>query len=132
MNTTLSVDGDLKVYFRDIAEFLGESFDRIFDNCEDFPKVENFEQFWAWIRRYQVSASLFHSAYPDLTVPRIKQLQDFKHRFDRFVETVRSPTGRKVDGIDDLFDAFLRENQQYGQGFPAPGGVYTAADDREA
>ncbi len=122
--TLVIFDGDLKVYFRDIAEFLGEFFDRIFVNCEDFPGVGKFEEFWTWIRRYQISSDLFSSAYPDLAVPDIKHLQEFKARFDAFVKTVRSPTGRKVDGIDDMFDAFLRENGQFGMNFPAPGGVY--------
>ena len=122
--TMVVFDGDLKVYFRDIAEFLGESFDRIFENCEDFPDVGNFEAFWSWIKRYQISADLFHAAYPDLTVPRIKYLEEFKRRFDLFVETVRTPDGRKVDDMNDMFDAFLKDTQQYGVNFPAPGGVY--------
>ena len=129
--TIVNFDGDLKVYFRDIAEFLGEYFDRIFENCEDFPTVSRFEEFWQWIRRYQISADLFHSAYPDLTVPRIKHLQDFKRRFDEFVDQVRSPTGRKVDNLDDLFDQFLRETSQYSHDFPAAGGVYLAANRQE-
>ena len=122
--TLVVFDGDLKVYFRDIAEFLGEYFNRIFENTEDFPGVEQFEDFWSWIRRYQISADLFHSAYPDLTAPRIRQLQDFKHQFDLFVEKVRPPSGRKVEDMNDLFDAFLRENNQKPSNFPAPGGVY--------
>ncbi len=122
--TMVEFDGDLKVYFRDIAEFLGPYFDRIFDNCEDFPSTRNFEDFWAWIKRYQISSDLFHCAYPDLTAPRIKYLQEFKRQFDLFVDKVRTPTGKKVENMDDLFDEFLRESQQFGRDFPAPGGVY--------
>ena len=122
--TLVIFDGDLKVYFRDIAEFLGEYFDRIFENCEDFSSLSEFEEFWSWIKRYQISSDLFHSAYPNLTVPRIKYLEEFKRKFDLFVETVRTPTGRKVEDMNDMFDAFLRETQQQAQNFPAPGGVY--------
>lgn len=122
--TLVIFDGDLKVYFRDIAEFLGDYFNRIFENTEDFPGVQDFDAFWSWIRRYQISADLFHSAYPDLTAPRIKYLQDFKHQFDLFVEKVRTPTGRRVEDMNDLFDEFLRQNQQRAADFPAPGGVY--------
>ncbi|HTR83190.1 MAG TPA: hypothetical protein VMI56_01840 [Reyranella sp.] len=124
--TLVEFDGDLRAYFKDIAQFLGSLFDQIFVNCEDFPGTSKFEEFWQWIRRYQVSSNLFYPHYRDLSVVRIKQLQDFKRRFDDFVARVRSPTGRKVERIDELFDEFLRESQQYGENFPGPGGVFEA------
>jgi hypothetical protein len=122
--TTVEFDGDLRVYFRDIAVFLNDGFDQLFENCEDFPGTENFEAFWQWIRRYQINTALFYSAYPQLSVTRIKQLELFKRRFDDFVAKVRSPTGPRVASMDALFDEFLRENQQIAYGFPAPGGTY--------
>jgi len=122
--TLVEFDGDIGVYFRDIAVFLARSFDQIFDNCEDFPGTEDFELFWLWIRRFQVTSELFYAAYPDLSVVRIKQLAVFKQRFDAFVARVRSPTGARIHSIDDLFDEFLRENQQIAYGFPTPGGTY--------
>jgi hypothetical protein len=33
--------------------------------------------------------------------------------------------------MDDLFDEFLRETQQYASGFPSPGGLYKGVDDTE-
>ena len=54
----------------------------------------------------------------------LKQLEDFKRRFDAFVATVRSPQGSRVTNVDSLFDAFLRENQQIARDFPTPGGLY--------
>lgn len=117
-------DGDIKVYMRDIALFLAERFDNIFDNCEDYPGFKDFELFWLWIRRYQINTDLFYSTYPNLSVARIKQLEAFKRRFDDFVGKVRSPKGATVRCLDELFDEFLRENLQYGVGFPSQGGVY--------
>lgn len=122
--TIVSFDGDLKVYFRDIAQFLARDFDDVFINCVDFPSTQDFEKFWQWIRRYQVPVDLFLCAYPDLTVARIKQLEDFKRCFDAFVDKVRSPTGRKVENMEELFDEFLRETGQYASDFPTPGGTY--------
>lgn len=122
--TIVSFDGDLKVYFRDIAQFLARDFDDVFVNCVDFPTTQNFEKFWHWIRRYQVPVDLFLCAYPDLTVARIKQLEDFKRCFDAFVDKVRSPAGRKVENMEELFDEFLRETGQYASDFPTPGGTY--------
>ncbi|WP_136658062.1 hypothetical protein [Nitratireductor sp. XY-223] len=122
--TIVSFDGDLKVYFRDIAQFLARDFDEVFVNCVDFPSTRDFEKFWHWIRRYQVPVDLFLCAYPDLTVVQIKQLEDFKRCFDAFVEKVRSPTGRKVENMEELFDEFLRETAQYASAFPTPGGTY--------
>ncbi|WP_419907006.1 hypothetical protein [Hoeflea sp.] len=129
--TIVSFDGDLKVYFRDIAQFLARDFDDVFVNCVDFPSTRDFEKFWQWIRRYQVPVDLFLCAYPDLTVARIKQLEDFKLCFDAFVEKVRSPTGRKVENMDELFDEFLRETGQYASDFPTPGGTYRMKSDEE-
>lgn len=125
--TQVIFDGDIKVYFRDIAELIKDRFDDVFFNCEDFPGTANFEAFWRWIRRYQIPNDLFMSVYPQLSVPRIKYLEDFKRRFDAFVATVRSPTGERLRPMDELFDEFLRESEQFASGFPAPGGVYTSA-----
>jgi hypothetical protein len=122
--TLVSFDGDLKVYFKDIAAFLDSDFDRVFVNCEDFPSVRCFEQFWTWIRRYQINVDLFYPRYPNLSLVRIKQLEDFKRRFDTFVAKVRSPTGRRVQSMDELFDEFLRTSQQHASGFPSPGGTF--------
>jgi hypothetical protein len=127
--TLVSFDGDLKVYFKDIAAFLESDFDRVFSNCEDFTSVRDFEAFWTWIRRYQINVDLFYPRYPNLSLVRIKELEDFKRRFDAFVAKVRSPTGKRVQSMDELFDEFLRASQQHASGFPAPGGTFkTDAD----
>lgn len=125
--TQVIFDGDIKVYFRDIAEFIKDRFDDVFFNCEDFPGTGDFEAYWRWIRRYQIPNDLFLSVYPQLSVPRIKYLEDFKRRFDEFVTKVRSPTGERLMPMDELFDEFLRQSEQHASGFPAPGGVYTGA-----
>lgn len=122
--TTVEFDGDLRVYFRDIDVYLNRSFDSLFVNCEDYPGSDDFEQFWLWIRRYQIETQLFYAAYPDLSVIRLKQLELFKRRFDAFVAAVRTPTGRRVASMDELFDQFLRDNQQVAADFPSPGGLF--------
>jgi hypothetical protein len=122
--TLVTFDGDLRAYFKDIANFVSLYFDSVFENCEDFPSTTEFEAFWTWIRRYQVAVDLFYPRYRNLSMVRIRQLEAFKHRFDEFVATVRTPTGRRVDHMDDLFDQFLRENLQYGRNFPTPAGTF--------
>ena len=112
------------IFDGDIVEMIAGEFDEIFDNCEEFPGTSDFGKFWNWTKKYQIRNDLFLSAYHNLSVARIKQLEDFKNRFDAFVSKVRSPTGERVDSLDELFDEFLRESQQYAYGFPAPGGVY--------
>jgi hypothetical protein len=126
--TLVEFDGDLKAYMREIAHFIGTEFDRIFDNCEEYPKSQNFEKFWAWIRSFQIRTDLFYASCPHLSIVRIRQLEAFKRRFDAFVARVRSPTGPTVRSMDEMFDEFLRENQQYGSGFPLPGGTYPLDD----
>lgn len=124
----VTFDGDLKAYFRDIAEILDEDFDTIFDNCLNYPGTENFEEFWAWIRRYQIPVDLFVPASSDLNVAEIKHNAMFMSMFDEFVAKVRSPDGRIVEPIDDLFDEFLRKTQQIPSDFPTPGGIYKPVD----
>jgi len=122
--TQVEFDGDLRVYMRDIAEYLAGAFDLIFENCEDFPGTGDFEAFWLWVRRYQVNTSLFYAPYPDLSVTRIKHLEAFKRSFDAFVARVRPGQGGRVADLDDLFDDFLRETQQIAHDFPTPSGLF--------
>jgi len=124
--TLVEFDGDIRVYFRDVAQFIADDFDTLFRNCEDYGSTSDFEGFWAWIKRYQIETNLFYSRYADLSVVRIKQLQDFKRRFDEFVAEVRPANGRRVESMDDLFDQFLAKTQQYASDFPAPSGIYKA------
>jgi hypothetical protein len=129
--TAVEFDGDLKVYFRDIARLLGRAFDSIYLNCEDFPGTASFERFWQWIRRYQINSQLFYAPYSNLSVARLKQLEAFKQRFDAFVAKVRTPAGPGVESMDELFDEFLRENQQYARDFPTPGGLFIPGGPRQ-
>ncbi|HEX6374409.1 MAG TPA: hypothetical protein VFZ91_01680 [Allosphingosinicella sp.] len=128
--TLVEFDGELKSYMREIAHFMGREFDRIFENCELYPSSANFDEFWIWIRTFQIRTDLFYAPYRDLSVVRIRQLEAFKRRFDAFVARVRSPTGPTVRSMDEMFDEFLRENQQYAAGFPNPGGTYASDDER--
>ena len=129
--TIVFFDGDLKVYFKEISVFTKLKFDEIFENCENYPLdgTSDFERFWNWIRRYQINVDLFYPRYRELSVVRIKQLEAFKRRFDAFVARVRTPNGGRARPIDDLFDEFLRENEQYARNFPALGGVFEPGSD---
>lgn len=122
--TLVEFDGDLKIYMRDVAEFLAGDFDRVFENCEDYPTTQNFEPFWRWIKRYQINTNLFYAPYSNLSVARIKQLEDFKRRFDALVARIYSPAGARMRSVEELFDEFLRQSQQYAHNFPTPGGIF--------
>jgi hypothetical protein len=122
--TLVEFDGDLKVYMHDIAEFLARDFDKIFVNCEDFPGTSKFEQFWLWIKRYQINTNLFYAPYSNLSTARIKQLEDFKRRFDALVARIYSPEGTRARSVEELFDEFLRHSEQYARNFPSPAGLF--------
>jgi len=124
--TLVEFDGDIRAYFKDIARFVGRSFDQLYSNCEDFPGTEDFELFWLWIRRYQITTELFYAPYAGLSVARIRQLEAFKRNFDAFVAEVQSPIARPAGAIEAMLDGFLRENLQYPQGFPAPSGAFSS------
>src|ERR1700693_1693319 len=122
--TLVEFDGVLKIYMRDVAEFLAGDFDKVFENCEDYPTTLNFEHFWLWIKRYQINTNLLYAPYANLSVARIKQLEDFKRRFDALVARIYSPAGARMRSVEELFDEFLRQSQQYAHNFPTPGGIF--------
>jgi hypothetical protein len=119
-------DGDLKDYLREFSNFLGKDVDRVWGNCEGYPEGGSldFEAFWQYAKRYQIATDAFFNAYPFVTVPRVYQLKVFKDRFAAFVRATRKADGTSVDGIGDLLDKFIVENQAYTADFPAIGGTY--------
>ena len=121
-------DGDLKDYLREFSAFLGKDVDRVWGNCEGYPQGGSldFEAFWQYAKRYQITTDAFFNAYPSVTVPKIHQLKVFKDRFAAFVRATRKSDGTSVEGIGDLLDKFIVENQAYTADFPAVGGTYDA------
>jgi hypothetical protein len=61
-----------------------------------------------------------------VTVPKVHQLKVFKARFAAFVRATRNADGTSIEGIGDLLDKFIIENQAYTADFPAVGGTYDA------
>lgn len=122
--TLVEFDGDLKIYIRNIAEFLARDFDTVFENCEDYPSTRDFEEFWLWIKRYQINTNLFYAPYSNLSTVRIKQLEEFKRRFDALVAQVYSPNGQRERSVEELFEQFVRDNQRYARDFPTPSGIF--------
>ncbi|HEY1245110.1 MAG TPA: hypothetical protein VGF29_09800 [Hyphomicrobiaceae bacterium] len=119
-------DGDMKDYLREFSNFLGKDVDRVWGNCEGYPEggSMDFEAFWQYAKRHQIQTDAFFNACPGVTVPRIYQLKVFKDRFAAFVRATRNPDGTSVEGVGDLLDRFILENQAYTADFPAVGGTY--------
>ena len=122
--TLVEFDGDVKIYLRNVAEFLARVFDRIFENCEEYPTTRDFDLFWLWIKRYQINTNLFYAPYSNLSTVRIRQLEEFKRRFDAFVAQIYPPNGQRVKPVDELFEQFVRDNQGYARDFPTPSGIF--------
>jgi hypothetical protein len=121
-------DGDLKDYLREFSNFLGKDVDRVWGNCEGYPEAGSldFEAFWQYAKRHQIPTDAFFNAYPGVTVPKVHQLKVFKARFAAFVRATRNADGTSIEGIGDLLDKFIIENQAYTADFPAIGGTYDA------
>jgi hypothetical protein len=126
---TSNFDGDMKTYLRDFSVVLGEDVDRIWGNCEGYPPggARDFDAYWAYAKRYQLTTDAFSNAYPGLSVPRIHQLAVFKELFDAFVARTRGPDGRSVAGLPEAFDRFIAETATIPGGFPDAGGIYQIA-----
>lgn len=123
---TSNFDGDLKDYLREFSNFLNKDVDRVWGNCEGYPETGSldFDAYWQYAKHFQIPTDSFFNAYPNLTVPRIHQLAVFKSRFDAFVRGTRGADGRSIEGVGDLLDRFILENQAYTSDFPAIGGSY--------
>jgi hypothetical protein len=126
---TSNFDGDMKTYLRDFSVVLAEDVDRIWSNCEGYPPggSKDFDAYWAYAKRYQLTTDAFSNAYPGLSVPRIHQLAVFKELFDAFVARTRGPDGRSIAGLADAFDRFIAETATIPGEFPDFGGIYQIA-----
>src|SRR6266568_3217270 len=96
-------------------------------NCEGYPAKgasRDFDGFWAYAKKYQLTTHAFYNAYPGLSVPRIHQLAAFKDLFDAFVARTRDGDGRSIDGLAEAFDQFVAETACFPSAFPDAGGMY--------
>jgi len=124
---TSNFDGDMMAYLRDFAVFLGEDLDHVWGNCEGYPAKgasRDFDGFWAYAKKYQLTTHAFYNAYPGLSVPRIHQLAAFKDLFDAFVARTRDGDGRSIEGLAEAFDQFVAETACFPSAFPDAGGMY--------
>jgi len=123
---TSNYDGDLKAYIRMFSERIASEMDRIWSNCEGYPRAgaKDFERFWLYVRAHQIETNAFFAAFPDLSVARVQQLRVFKDQFDAFVARTRGPDGKSVGDIAVLFDEFVIEQQAYTKNFPDDAGLY--------
>ncbi len=83
-NTKVAVitefDGDFSTYVQDFAEHLGPVFDALFGHTVESPPLpvedpENLQAFIDFSQQYNVAVPYFYSAYPDLTVINIHDLE---------------------------------------------------------
>src|SRR5438477_9923440 len=83
-NTKVAVitefDGDFDNYVRDFAQALGPVFDTLFAHTVEAPPLpvedpQNLQAFIDFSQKYNVPVPYFYSAFPDLTVLNIMDLQ---------------------------------------------------------
>jgi hypothetical protein len=129
---TSNFDGDLKVYLNEFSAFIADDVDRIWGNCEGYPPggSRDFDAYWAYAKKHQITTQAYFNAYPGLTVPRIHELVAFRRMFDEFVAETRRPDGSSIEGLPAAFDRFLARALAFPQNFPARGGVFDAPSDR--
>jgi len=86
-NTKVAVitefDGDFPTYVQDFAQALGPVFDALFEHTVEAPPVpvedpQNTQAFIDVSQKYNLPVAYFYSAYPDLTVLNILDLQKAK------------------------------------------------------
>ncbi len=126
---TSNFDGDMKTYLNDFSALIADDVDRVWSNCEGYPPEgsRNFEAYWAYAKRHQLTTQSFYNAYPGLSVPRIHELATFRRMFDEFVAETRKPDGSSIEDLPAAFDRFLSRALAFPQDFPARGGVFPAS-----
>ena len=84
-NTKVAVitefDGDFDQYVRDFAQAVGPVFDTLFAHTAEAPPLpvedpQNQQAFVDFSKQYNITPAYFYSAYPDLTVINIQNLQN--------------------------------------------------------
>jgi hypothetical protein len=123
---TSNFDGDMKTYLNDFSALIADDVDRVWSNCEGYPAegAKDFDAYWAYAKRHQLTTQSFFNAYPGLTVPRIHELAAFRRLFDEFVAETRQPDGSSIEDLPAAFDRFLTRALAFPQNFPARGGVF--------
>lgn len=129
---TSNFDGDLKVYLNEFSAFIADDVDRIWGNCEGYPAggSRDFDAYWAYAKKHQITTQAYFNAYPGLSVPRIHELMTFRRLFDEFVAETRRLDGSSIEGLPAAFDRFLARTLVFSQNFPARGGVFETPSDR--
>lgn len=129
---TSNFDGDLKVYLNEFSAFIADDVDRIWGNCEGYPPggSKDFDAYWAYAKKHQITTQAYFNAYPGLTVPRIHELATFRRLFDEFVAETRRPDGSSIEDLPAAFDRFLSRTLTFPQNFPARGGVFETPSGR--
>lgn len=125
---TSNFDGDMKGYLNDFSTFLADDVDRIWGNCEGYPPdgSRNFDAYWAYAKKHQLTTQAFYNGYPGVTVARVHELASFRQLFDAFVAATRLPDGSSIENLPAAFDRFLARTSAFPQHFPARGGTYEA------
>ena len=84
-NTKVAViteyDGDFDKYVQDFAQTVGPVFDTLFEHTVEAPPLpvedpQNQQAFIDFSKKYNITPAYFYSAYPDLTVINIWNLQN--------------------------------------------------------
>lgn len=79
-------DGTWEDYINDFATFIPEIIDFQFSECEGWPGIHSPEV-KDYIRKYQVPAARFYSAYPDVTVRDVWKAVKTKAALDNLLDT---------------------------------------------
>lgn len=127
--TLVEFDGDLKVYMRDVARYLSKSFDQLYENCEEFPGTAKFDEFWLWIRRYQINTSFFYVPDRDLTVARARELKRIKPELDKLAAGLACSAPPAGPGTDQAIDDSPERTEQPSRRPPTNGTIASQDSD---
>jgi hypothetical protein len=81
-------DGDWESYIDDFATFIPAQLDFQFQECEGYPGIHS-PDVKDYIVKHQVTATIFYSAYPDLTVRDIWKAAKVKKAVDDLLDAAQ-------------------------------------------
>ena len=112
---TSNYDGSMWQYLRDFSSLIADDMDRVWDNCDGYPKggCRDFDAFWQYVNDHRVETTAFYAAIPDESLMRRESLRAFRDAYDDFLSKTLVPGVRDHKDFYEQFCQFVRENQSY-------------------
>jgi hypothetical protein len=86
---TSNFDGTFEDYIQDFVREIPDGLDRIWGHCVGYPGSRPIEGFFDYINARRYPAACFYAAYPDSTVPEVRNALKWKAAGEKLVPALQ-------------------------------------------